>query len=86
MLHRPLISNASTSVISRDKKLNEKKKWKKQLAYLKNAKKKYCILATMHLVYKQWVQIGMEVSDMKRIFFEKTYYTEITRLKNSGCF
>lgn len=53
MLHRPLISNASTSVIFRDKKLNEKKMWKKQLAYLKNAKKKYCILATMHLVYKQ---------------------------------
>ena len=25
MLHRPLISNASTSVIFRDKKLNEKK-------------------------------------------------------------
>lgn len=85
MLHRPLISSASTSVIL-ELKSWMKKMWKKQLAYLKNAKKKYCILATMHLVYKQWVQIGMEVSDMKRIFFEKTYYAEITRLKNSGCF
>lgn len=53
MLHRPLISSASRSMTLEIKNLDEKKMWKKQLAYLENAREKHCILATMHLVYKQ---------------------------------